>query len=327
VTRCAFFVLGIVAAAMTVVILDLLHMPHSLLVAGLTLVAAAEWLIARHRLVAAGIEEALGIAGLLMFAAEVLDGIGWSHSVTGALLIAAAFAIAGLRLLNPLFTTAAAVAVAIAFELAIETHSLGRRSGAATSAGLLSFAVAFVALALGAVRFRRPSYDRMLDWLVVLMPLAGYLWAADGHALSSPVDYLHKHAFADLLTPLEPLAFGLVALTVGVRRRRHAPLLAFMICTACLAFELRGLTGWSLEMRLVIWGGVTLAAAVALDRYLRTPRRGITSQKLSDHVGTLDLLQLAGSAAMTPHAQRQEATQTFQPGGGQFGGGGASGRY
>ena len=326
--RCAFFALGAVAAAMTLLIIELLHVPHSLFVSGIVLIAAAEWFIVRQRLVASGIEEALETCGLLMLLFAALNASGSSREVEWALLAAVAFVIAGLRLLNPLFTTLAAVSVSFAIASAMAPHSVERSSGAAIAASVFCFVVALTALAFGGIRFQRPSYDRMLDWLVVSMPLTGYLWSAGGHmVMSSPVDYLHKHAFTDLLTPLEPCAFGFIALAAGISRRKHAPLLAFILCIACVAFELRGLTGWSLVMRLIIWGSVTLGVAVALDRYLRTPRAGITSEKLTDREGPLSLLQLAGSAVITPQGQPREAAPDFQAGGGHFGGGGASGRY
>jgi hypothetical protein len=69
-----------------------------------------------------------------------------------------------------------------------------------------------------------------------------------------------------------------------------------------------------------------LIAATILDRYLRTPRHGITSQKMSDREGSLGLLELAGAAVLTPHTQPAQ-TSTFHGGGGQGAGGGASGAY
>ena len=35
--------------------------------------------------------------------------------------------------------------------------------------------MAVLALLAGAVRLERPSHDRLLDWLVIVMPVAGYL--------------------------------------------------------------------------------------------------------------------------------------------------------
>ena len=81
-----------------------------------------------------------------------------------------------------------------------------------------------------------------------------------------------------------------------------------------------------LEARLIIWGGVALAAAVALERWLRRPRRGITSSKLRDREGAMGLLELAGAVALTPQSPAPQA-RGIAPGGGEFGGGGASGSF
>jgi len=325
-TRCALFFIGQVATGTMVRLFSLLHVPRPLLAAGLASVAVAEWLIRRRRLVAAGIEEVLEAAGLLLVVIDVLTHVGGRSEVAAALLVAAAFAAAGLRLLNPLFTTLAALALSFALDLAIARAPAASGQAAATAASLGCLLVALLALLAGATSLQRPSHDRMLDWLVVAMPLAAYLWSAGGRNGFAAVDYLQRHAPAQLLTPLLPLAFALVALAVGVHRRTHAPLLAFMTCTACVAYELRGVAHWPPEAWLIAWGSTALALAVALDRYLRRPRRGFSSRQLSDGAGALDLLELAGAARLTPQAAPQPA-RGMTPGGGGFGGGGASGDY
>jgi uncharacterized membrane protein YgcG len=129
-----------------------------------------------------------------------------------------------------------------------------------------------------------------------------------------------------VLAVLILLAFGGAALTVGIRRRIHAPLIAVMVCVGCIAYELRNLTTLPLQFKLIIWGTAALFLTLGLDRYLRTPRRGITSNKFAESSGSLDLLQLAGASALAPHSvQRPDAP--FKGGGGTFGGGGASGDY
>jgi uncharacterized membrane protein YgcG len=255
----------------------------------------------------------------------VLDQGHWREAEM-FLLFAAPFATAGLRLLNPAFTTLAAVAMSFAVTLVAGANYSEWHTGVNVLRGVLCFAVAFLALAAGAFHFKRPSHDRMLDWLVLAMPLAGYLWASSGHVASAPVDYLHDHTLVRLVAPLAPLAFGITAFFVAIRRRTHAPLLAFMICIACVAYELRALSGLSLQTRLIVWGSVTLLVTAALERFLRTPRGGITSQKMSDRKGPSSLLQLAGTAALTPHTHPAESP-TFQGAGGHAGGGGASGTY
>jgi hypothetical protein len=283
----------------------------ALVTAGLVSIAVAEWLILSRRHFWSGIEEALGIAGLTMLAFECWSHVGWSESA-GARFVCVALAIAGLRLLNPLFTTLAV----LTFVLALDAPPLG--------SGLVCYGIGIAALSAGGYRFRRPSHDLMLDWLVVVMPVAGYLWSASHGSLSVATDYLHAAPSA-WIVPLCPLAFACVALAVGLLRRVHAPIVALMLCVACTAYELRRLTGLALETRLIIWGCLLLLVSIILDRYLREPRGGITSRKVRDD-DSVGILGIAGSAVLTPHSP-PKAEPLFEGGGGRFGGGGATGRY
>ena len=126
--------------------------------------------------------------------------------------------------------------------------------------------------------------------------------------------------------PVSLLVFAVIALATGLRRRTHAPLVAFMLCVACIAYELRGLTGLPLEARLILWGCVLLCASIALERYLRVTRRGITSRQVREDGDSAGILGMAGSVVLTPQSSPQ-AAPTFEGGGGRFGGGGASGEF
>jgi hypothetical protein len=211
VTRCALFVLGVIAATTAASVamrcgfvarnaFNLAQVPDFQLFTAVALIASAEWLIGRHRTFCSGIEEALWLAGVLIVAFELMGQVSISKAVFETLLLAAALTVAGLRLLNPLFTTLAAVALSFTIEGAIDTRSLEFSSAATTSAGLYCFALASVALALGKNRFRRPAHDRMFDWLVLVMPLAGYLWMAGNHDFAA-LDYLHDHELPGVLAP------------------------------------------------------------------------------------------------------------------------------
>jgi hypothetical protein len=118
-------------------------------------------------------------------------------------------------------------------------------------------------------------------------------------------------------------------LWTGLRQRRHAPLWGFLGCVAAFAVELHGALALATETWLILCGLVALAAGVALERYLRTPRNGLTSAPLTTREGPLDLLQIAGAALLAKRAgpEAPPAETTFEGGGGKFGGGGASGRY
>jgi len=308
-SRCTVFVLGLVAAGMIGIITKQLEPTGALVTAGLVSIAVAEWLILSRRHFWSGIEEALGVAGLTMLAFECWSRVGWSES-EGARFVCAALAIAGLRLLNPLFTTLAI----LAFVLALDAPPLG--------SGLVCYGIGIAALVAGGYRFRRLSYDLMLDWLVVVMPVAGYLWSA---SRSMAMDYLHATPSA-WIVPLCPLVFAGIALAVGLSRRVHAPIVAFMLCVVCTAYELRRLTGLALETRLIVWGCVLLLVSIIFDRYLRETRGGITSRKLREMDDPAGILDIGGSALLTPHSP-PKAEPSFEGGGGRCGGGGASGQY
>ena len=99
-----------------------------------------------------------------------------------------------------------------------------------------------------------------------------------------------------------------------------------MLCMACSAYEFRRLTGLSLEGRLMLWGCVLFCASIALERYLRVTRAGITSRQVRGEGDSAGFLAMGGSAVLTPNSPPQ-AAPSFEGGGGRFGGGGASGEF
>jgi hypothetical protein len=291
-----------------VAVFDFTHIPGSGWVAGLALIAAAEGLVMRRRLFGAGIEEALWMCGLLVLVFQTQSHALDPFGVRMSLLVAAALAIAGFRFLNPFFITLSVAAISCA----IDAHWL-----AAVIAGAFCFAAAALALWAGSIEFRRPSYDRMLDWLAAIMPLSGYLWLAEGSAST----YFPAHASLCLLAP-----FAAAALIVGIRRRTHAPLIAFMVCSGCMAYELRNVTGLSAEARLILWGGAAFLLTLGVGKYLRTPRGGVSSNREAEDDEFSDLLQLAGAGGLAPQSPHGSLAE-FKGGGGAGGGGGASGTY
>jgi hypothetical protein len=322
ITRCALFVLGAVTAALTAAVFGFTHIPGYGWIAGLVLIAAAEGLIMRRRLFGAGIEEALELAGLLMVVFQLQNHNLDLSDPRFCLLFAATLAIAAFRFLNPLFLMLSVAAVSCAIDVA-GTQRSGTHLPVTAAASTFCFAAAWIALWAGRIEFRRPSYDRMLDWLVVTMPLCGYLWLADHF----PAVGLPAHLPLWLLVP-----FGAAALIVGIRRRAHAPLAAFMVCIACMAYELRNATGLSLETRLILWGSAALLLSLGLGRYLRTPRRGFSSNRAAADDEFSDLLQVAVAGGLAPQSAHQPRAEfrgggAIGGGGGTGGGGGASGKY
>ncbi len=329
--RVALFVLGVLAAVLALAILGI-RGDETLLAAGLIAAAAAEWLIASKRFHASGIEEGLCAAGYLMIAVWVTEKTGPLLGDAGAyrfwIPVVAAMAAAGLRLLNPVLTTLAALAFVSWFASTGTARAIGGAAGGTTPAFVLACVAAAGALLAGSREFRRPSYDRMLDGLVIALPPFAYDWQAGWGAIAAATG-AHPGAAVRLMTAALLLGLGIASLATGLRRRRHAPIIAFLACTACLAVEWVRAAQWPVEYWLVLYGVSALTVAAAVERYLRQPRNGVTSAKLSDREGPLDLLQTVGAAVL---AQRSGHTS---PAGdveapvhaGRFGGGGASGNF
>ena len=310
IARCAFFVLGVAAGGLATAVLELLSRSAALLAAGVTLLVVAEWLILRKRLFHAGVEEALWTGGLLLLTIHLLPSSGdRGMSVAVALVLA----VAALRLLNSFLLTLAFAAASIAVELA-GGHRLWGEHDVAMAASVFCYWTGAIALFLARIRFSRPSHDHMLNWLMVVMPVCGFLWLATQQAPAVRVG-----------TGLASGIFSLIALIVGIRRRSHASLLACMASLGCLAYQLRDLTALPLKAKLIVWGSVALLAAMGLDRYLRTPRRGITSHQIGEGTAALDLVQWVGADELSPKPAPQ--TAPFKGGGGTFSGGGADGSY
>ena len=329
--RITLFVLGLVAAALILGILGF-RSETTLLVAGLIAVLGAEWLTVARRLHASGIEEGLCVAGFLMIGAWIATVIaprsGFAGGTVETLVLIAAVGAAGLRLLNPLVTTGAMIAFVYWVGSTVTANALDQTIGGGVTTVIVGCTLATLALVLGAREYRRPSHDRMLDWLVATLPVAAYAQPATWNVYEA--FYVPGGGGTVRLTTvvlLLVLAAGL--LVAGLRRRRHAPLLGFMGCVACLAVELRLVTASATETWLILYGLAALVTGLALDRYLRPPRNGLTSAALTRREGPLDLLQTAGAAVLAqrtaPELPRSEPP--VAPGGGRFGGGGASGSY
>jgi len=333
--RIALFVLGFVAAALVFGILGY-SSEATLLTAGLIATLAAEWLTVRKRLYASGIEEGLCVAGFMMAAfgclLMVAPEIDFTEPSVPVLVLIVAAGAAGLRRLNPLVTTGAVIAFVSWVGSTATARGLDEAIGAEVTALVFGCSLAALALILGAREYRRPSHDRMLDWLVATLPFAAYAQQVN----LEPLDRTYAASgtgTTQLVTIVLLLALGAAMLTAGLRRRRHAPLWGFMGCIVGLAVELRASIPLAPETWLILCGLVALIAGMALDRYLRQPRNGLTSASLTRREGPLDLLQIAGTALLAQRpvselqAQQQSAAEGFEGGGGRFGGGGASGGY
>jgi hypothetical protein len=300
--RIVFFVLGATIAALAYLFCTLLKWPGAEWLSGLSFLIVAEWLIVKRRLFASGIEESFELAALSLLVAGVLKAQpGLSHHATAGLAAAAAL-MAGVRTLNPLFTT-----------LGVAALSFALPDSTGMPAALYCATVAGLALGSTIYRYRRPAYDRMVGWLTVVMPVVAYLWC-------------DTVPFPPLPLTAALAAYSIAALTVGIVWRIHAPLFGALACAACAAFEGRHFGSLPLELRLLAGGGVVLSIAVALDYWLRSERRGFTSRQVNARTASqLDALQAVGVAALAPPAS--SSAEHVQGHGGSFGGGGASDNY
>jgi len=297
--RVALFVLGLIAAVLLFGIIGV-GSKANLLVAGLIAAVAAEWLTVEKRLHASGIEEGLCVAGFLLIGAWITTlfegGPRFAGGSVETLVLIAAVAAAGLRLLNPLVTTGAVLAFVDWAGSTSTARALDQAIGDGLTGLTLGVVLAALALALGAREYRRPSHDRMLDWLVATLPIAAYAQ----HANWSVYTLMHFQGgpgTGRVAAVVLLLALGTAMLLVGLRRRRHAPLLGFMGCVACLAVELRLATTLATETWLIIYGLAAMVAGVALEPRSRRPP------------GPPSLLAGGSSAAVAPAATTESTRQ------------------
>lgn len=297
-SRCLLFMLGLFAAAMAGGTFALLPGPR-LLVAGFALAGLAEFLIRRRHVLRPGFEEALYACGAAALAAQLAIWTG-RDAATGALLLALCLGVAGLRLLNPLFTTIAALLLSAGVALlAGEGGPWQARAWAGSAVcGLLALA----ALTAAARCFARPAHDHMLDGLVFAMPAAASLWLLTGEAL--------------LAAPVA-LSGGVLCLVVGIRRRSHAALFAALLQIPCLAWSLHQRLPLAPHWQLIAWGAVVLAVVLGAERLLARHSSGFEG---------LEALPLAAAGGQSGTSDAGGAPDV-EGEGGAFGGGGASGRF
>lgn len=293
------------------------------LVTGLLSIGVAEGLILTRRLFRSGLEEGLWLAGITSICAYVLPRLVPQHLALAFALPAACFVLAGLRLLNPLAVTIGAVLSSGAVAtLASERWQATDAAGA----GVYCLVLALFALVLGNRRFLRPTYDDVLDQLVIVLPVLGFVWALVASPAPLTWARLAGPWYPDLLPLLIPLVSATAGFLVGLRQRRHAPLVAMLAGKLCLAIVLRDLVGLPLRDYLVLWGALALMAAVLLDRWLRVPRHGFTTTLGDDEPTSAFASDISASKRLAGELP-QGFPSPYQGDGGSFGGGGASGRY
>lgn len=312
--RCLGFLLGLLATSMFAGMLAPFSSPW--LLGGIAMCVVAEWLVAQRRVMHSGVEESVYLCGAIASVVQVLLWVrSGGNEELGVALIAAAALLVGWRLLNPYITTLAAATLSVAVAMS-SGHLLGGGMRE-MEAGLFCAALAVGALLAGGREWQRPSTDRMLDGLVVVMPWLAYVWLAVWSGSSSTA---RARVALGIVS-----AFFIAYVIAGIRRRSHAPLIGALGLLVCGAWSLRHFVIWPLHWQLIAAGGVLLVAAIVVDRLLRPRLTGVTSRPLEEASG-LDLLQVAAAAQLAPRPGEAPPAAVQGQGGG-FGGGGASGRY
>jgi hypothetical protein len=295
IAQCVFFLLTAIGMGATYVLLAAL--PRRGLVVGLLFIGIAELLI-RRRWFRTGVESALWLGGLLAMTTELPH----SRALEALLVIAAACAIAGLRVRNPLFGAAAAILVMVYAETKFDRGVI------------VALAIALVAVLALLRTWRRPSTEWLWIVLAIVMPVAGWFTA---------------DAKWRTMTIALYATFGFVALVLGIAKRHHALILAGAIGLVAAEVELSKMIDTPLEAKLAAGGAFLLALAFLLSRALRSRTSGlvVTPARLTR---IDDALTIAGALAAS-QASRSEAPAQPEPGRAQgeggFGGAGATGDY
>jgi len=261
-------------------------------------IALGEALIRQGRFAGTGIESALWIGGLFA-AVFALPG---PYHVEALLLFAAACAIAGARVRNPLFGAAAA-----AFVVAY-VHD-----GSPEGAWLLALAIGGAASIALLRTWQRPSTEHLFIALALLMPIAGYMAR----------EYAGWHSDPKILALYA--VYGAASIALGLWARHRALLIAGaagIVIARVEAHDWIDFTEWSLMAD----GVLLLVIGVVVHRALRGRTSGIvvTPAAITPYD---EAMQIAGTVAIASPAAVQPEAAHAAGGGGTFGGAGSSGTF
>lgn len=293
-----FFVLTLIGMGATYGLAKLMQIPATGLFAGIGFIVAAE-LIIRLKWFATGVESALWLGGLFAMISELPS----SGRPEAMLVFAAACAIAGARVRNPIFGAAAAILIVVYAETKFDLGVL------------TALAIAYVAVAALLRTWQRASTEWLWIFIAVILPAAGWI-AADAQWRRTTI--------------LLYAVFGVCALVLGIAKRHHALYLAAAIGFVVAAVELSKTIPFPLEAKLAADGAFLLALAFVVSRVLRGRTTGVVVTPASltrfddalSIVGTL-AVQSANNDSVPSDAPDAGRAQ----GEGGFGGAGATGDY
>lgn len=297
-----FFVLALNVLGAIFGFSALMNLPKGIITAVIA-IGVAEVLIRGEKFFYTGIESALWIGGLFGF----IFGLPSQGKVEALLVFAAAAAIAGWRVLHPLFGGLAFMLVGA---------YIGAKINSWWPALLFCAVITIAALLVLGRRIERPSSEQLFDVLLLAMPLTGYVAA---RIRSS--DNTTNAGLAIVM-----LALSAALLFVGVKRRGRFELLAGSLALVLAVFELQLSLEWERETRLIAAGIALVAIASILSRLLRGRTLGfvVTPTALTRYD---EAMQIGGTIAIAPSHEAPAAASGRESGGGSFGGAGASGDF
>ncbi|HKR64731.1 MAG TPA: hypothetical protein VJZ00_13445 [Thermoanaerobaculia bacterium] len=290
--QCVFFVLTSIGMAATFGLTKIFDMPG--FISGIAFLAAAEFLLAR-KWFATGVESALWLGGLF----AILTDLPNSGKPEALLVFAAACALAGARVRNPLFGTGAALFVVAYAETKFDRGVI------------VALVLALVACIALLRTWRRPSTEWLWIFLAVVLPCAGRV-AADAQWRSMTIALY--------------AAFGVLVLTLAFVKRHHALVLAGAIGLAIANVELSRMIARPLELKLAAGGAFLLLIAYVVSRALRDKTSGIVVTPARP-TSAEDALSIAGALAASHQTKIDAPEPGRAQGEGGFGGAGASGDY
>ena len=288
--RAIFFVLTCVGLGAVRQLFELFGVPKPGLFLGLAALALAEYLIRDRRWFWTGVEEALWIGGALAMVSE-LPRSGRPESL---LVIAAACAIPGWRVRNPLFGAVAAAFVAGYVE---------KRFDLGVVAALAIAAIAVLALLR---TWQRPSTEWLWILVALVLPVVGRFYGDENWRNLTIVLYL---------------LFGLSVLVLAIVNRHHALFFSGGIAAAIATGDGIARSDAPLELMLAIAGGFLLGGAWMTARLLRDRETGFVATP-AKFTAFDDELEVAATISL-PEQDFDQRMET----GGEFGGAGATGEY
>lgn len=267
------------------------------LLTGIVCIAVAEVLMRRSKAHAPGVVAALWLGGLF----SLIMALPSEGKPEGLLLFAAACAIAGARVRNPIIGAVASVFV-ISYFGARGWHE------AALVAGIV---IAAIALAMLAREWQRPSTEVLLLAMIIVAPVAGAAWSVDRTSIAWSVAYV---------------ALACAELTFAIRMRHHAAFFGAAVSVTIAAIVLRDVLPFSMEWTLIGAGALLFGVSVAISRVLRGKQSGFVVTPVRSAYE--EALRVFGTVALSPRAENTAAANP-QPagGGGSFGGAGSTGDF